>query len=173
MVNCVARAVLRSGAIIYQPGFFDESERLSHLSQLRHSLERLKRYIDFEVFRAELSVVFARSVEPIASRKPYDVVLMLEILILQRSFNLSDEQSEYQISDRLSFMCFLDLRLCSKIPDFTTVWRLREALTKARADKRLFERITEELPKSDALTETDAIVDASIVAVPRQRNMRE
>src|ERR1035437_4636434 len=158
---------------IYQPSFFDESERLTALSQLRDPLEELSRYIDFELFRPELAAVFARSAEPVAGRKPYDVVLMFKILILQRLVNLSDEQTEYQITDRLSFTRFLGLRLGSKIPDFTTVWRFREALTTAEVVKRLFDQFTAQLARQGVLTKAGVIVDASIVEVPRQRNTRE
>lgn len=157
---------------IYQPSFFDEAERLTALSQLRDPLEELRRYIDFELFRPELDAVFARSAEPVAGRRPYDVVLMFKILILQRLFNLSDEQTEYQITDRLSFTRFLDLRLGSKIPDFTTVWRFREALTTAGVVKPLFDRFTARLEQQGVLTQTGMIVDATIVEVPRQRNTR-
>ena len=158
---------------LYQPSFFDESERLTALSQLRDPLEELSRYIDFELFRPELTAVFARSTAPVAGRKPYDAVLMFKILILQRLFNLSDEQTEYQITDRLSFTRFLGLRLGSKIPDFTTVWRFREALTTAGVVKRLFDQFTAELARHGVLTKAGVIVDASIVEVPRQRNTRE
>ena len=49
---------------IYQPSCFDESERLTALSQLRDPLEERSRYIDFDLFRPELAAVFARSAEP-------------------------------------------------------------------------------------------------------------
>ena len=42
------------------------------------------RCIDFEVSRPELAAVFARSLEPMAGRKPFDVLLMFKILILLR-----------------------------------------------------------------------------------------
>lgn len=54
-------------------------------------------------------------------RPPYDYVLMFKILILQRYYNLSDEQVEYQINDRMSFMRFLDLTIADDIPDSRTV----------------------------------------------------
>jgi transposase, IS5 family len=38
-------------------------------------------------------------------------------LIIQRLFNLSDEQLEYQITDRLSFTRFLGLHIGETIPD--------------------------------------------------------
>ncbi|MCQ2314735.1 MAG: transposase [Bacteroidales bacterium] len=36
-----------------------------------------------------------------AGAKPYDYVLMFKILVLQRMYNLSDEQAEYQMKDRV------------------------------------------------------------------------
>ena len=41
--------------------------------------------------------------------KPYDVVMMFKIILLKRFYNLSDEQAEYQINNRLSFKEFLGL----------------------------------------------------------------
>lgn len=61
-------------------------------------------------------------------RRPYDYVLMFKILVLQRYYNLSDDQVEYQINDRMSFMRFLDLTIADDIPDSKTVWNFREQL---------------------------------------------
>jgi Transposase domain (DUF772) len=38
-----------------------------------------------------------------ASRKPYDTILKLNIVVLQSLHNLSDERTEYLIRDCLSF----------------------------------------------------------------------
>ena len=35
----------------------------------------------------------------------------------QRLYNLSDDQTEYKINDRMSFMRFLGINLCDKVPD--------------------------------------------------------
>jgi IS5 family transposase len=42
---------------------------------------------------------------------------MFKILILQTYYNLSDEQTEFQINDRTSFRQFLGLEIGNKIPD--------------------------------------------------------
>jgi len=47
--------------------------------------------------------------------------MMFKILVLQTLYNLADEQVEYQIRDRLSFMRFLGLGLEDTVPDATTV----------------------------------------------------
>ena len=63
-------------------------------------------------------------------RPAHDAVLMFKVLVLQALFNLSDEQTEYQILDRLSFMKFLGLELCDDVPDARTIWLFRETLRK-------------------------------------------
>ena len=55
-------------------------------------------------------------------RTPIDALVLFRILVLQSLYNLSDEQIEYQVRDRLSFTRFLGLGLESRIPDGTTLW---------------------------------------------------
>jgi IS5 family transposase len=61
----------------------------------------------------------------------------------------------------------------SAIPDFSTVWRFREALTEAKVIKELFITFTATLEQKGVITKAGTIVDASFVEVPRQRNSRE
>ena len=63
-----------------------------------------------------------------AGAKPFDVVLMFKILVLQQLNGLSDDGSDYQIRDRFSFMRFLGLQLEDRVPDSKTVWTFREKL---------------------------------------------
>lgn len=156
----------------YQPSFFDEAERLAALTALKDPLVELRQHIDFELFRPKLNEVFKPKVSGVG-RKPYDVILMFKILILQRLYNLSDPQAEFQITDRHSFSRFLDLKMSSSIPDFSTVWRFREALTEAGVVTELFASFTDVLAQKGVITKTGTIVDASFVEVPRQRNSRE
>ena len=110
-------------------GFWDQDIRLSKLSQLGDPLEKLNKGIDFEMFRMLLEDGLNKEPQGKGGRPPYDYVLMFKILILQRYYNLSDEQVEYQINDRMSFMRFLDLTIADDIPDSRTVWFFREQLT--------------------------------------------
>lgn len=157
----------------YQPSFFDEAERYVKLDKLNDPLAELKQYIDFEMFRDSLEKVFEKPRRSNAGRKPLDVVFMFKILIIQRLYNLSDEQVEYQINDRLSFWRFLDLPIGACAPDFTTVWKFREALVRVGAIKGLFDLFTGKLHDRGLITKAGTIVDASFVEVPRQRNTRE
>lgn len=141
---------------IYQPSFFDEADRLAKLTKLKDPLEVLKLHIDFEIFRPQLAAVFSKDRKSAAGRKAYDVVLMFKILILQRLYNLSDEQAEFQINDRHSFQRFLGLQLGSAVPDFSTVWLFREALTVADAIKPLFDTYGAILAKQGVITKAAA-----------------
>ena len=90
-----------------QISLWDENARLAKLSELGDALERLNRVINWEMFRPELVKVFKKEAKGAGGRPPYDYVLLFKILVLQRIYNLSDEQTEYQINDRMSFMRFL------------------------------------------------------------------
>jgi IS5 family transposase len=56
--------------------------------------------------------------------------MIFRALVLQALYNLSDDQAEYQLRDRLSFMRFLGLALEETVPDAKTLWLYREALGK-------------------------------------------
>ena len=68
----------------YEPSFFDESDRLECLTKLQDPLVALAKHLDFEIFRPKLVEVFTKEKKSPAGRKPYDVLFMLKILILQR-----------------------------------------------------------------------------------------
>ena len=107
------------------PGFFDGDERLQGLSAAGDPLERLAQAVDFEVFREDLERALSRSDRAKGGRPPYDAVLMFKVLVLQTLYTLSDDQTEYQLKDRLSFMRFIGLALHDAVPDAKTIWLFR------------------------------------------------
>jgi hypothetical protein len=96
-------------AIAGQAGFFDADERLRALSAAGDPLERLRAVVKFEALRAGLETALPRADRSRGGRPPYDAVLMFRILVLQTLYTLSDEQTEYQLRERLSFMRFAGL----------------------------------------------------------------
>lgn len=156
-----------------QRGFFDETDRLEQLSVMGDPLEKLNKVINWQIFRPKLTRVFVKEAKGPGGRPPYDYVMMFKILILQRLYNISDAQTEYQIKDRLSFMRFLGLSISSDIPDDKTIWYFREQLVKAKVSKDLFDRFMKELEKKNLISRSGSIVDATFVDVPKQRNSKD
>src|SRR6478672_4937018 len=129
-------------------GFFDADKRLQALSARGDPLEAIDHPVPWESFRAEIEAVVLTPDElkkSSAGRKPFDAILMFRMLVLQALNNLSDEQVEYQVRDRLSFSRFLELAIEDSIPDATTLWLFREKLAKAGLIKKLFERFDQHL----------------------------
>lgn len=151
---------------------FSEDYRLEKLSKQGDPLERLNKVVDWEYFRDTIEKVHKKKMVN-AGPKPYDQVLMFKILILQRYYNLSDFQLEYQILDRLTFCRFLGLSLNDKVPDEKTIWAFRDTLISKGIEKELFVKFTDLLEKYGLIAQEGKIIDASFVEAPKQRNSRE
>ena len=150
--------------------FFDIDDRLKRLSDLGDQLETFRSTVDFELFRPELNAALSYTDRTESGRPPFDPLRMFKILVIQATNNLSDECAEFLINDRLSFMRFLGLGLEDRVPDARPIWLFREKLTTAGAIKRLFEHFDAMLRQAGYIAMSGQIVDASLVAAPRQRN---
>ena len=159
-----------------QMGFFDLGNRYSGLDAKNEPLLKIDGVVPWEDLRARLEAVWRRADKARksrAGRKPWDAIVMFKTIILCALYNLSDDQVEHQIRDRLSFMRFLGLGLEGRVPDAKTVWLYREQLTQAGVIEALFETFDGYLKDQGYLAMGGQIIDASIVAVPKQRNSRE
>ena len=141
----------------------------------------LEELVPWETFRPRLKAALteqglraaASERKSAAGRKPWDEVAIFKALVVQALYNLSDEQMEYQLRDRLSFMRFLGLGLEDAVPDASTLWLYREALARAGVVEQLFAAFDGYLRERGYLAMGGQIIDASIVAAPKQRTSRE
>lgn len=159
-----------------QLGFFDAEKRLAALSAKGDPLEAIDRLVPWESFRAEIEAVALTPDElkkSSAGRKPFDAILLFRMLVLQALNNLSDEQVEYQVRDRLSFTRFLRLGIEDSIPDATTLWLFREKLAQAGLIEKLFDDFDQHLAAQGYMARGGQMIDATIVPVPKQRNSRD
>ncbi|MBQ8760546.1 MAG: IS5 family transposase, partial [Bacteroidales bacterium] len=153
---------------------FEQENTMESLSKMGNPLVVLKDIIDFEQFRSILESLFANDhKKSSAGRKPIDPVFMLKVLFLQRLYNISDHQIEYQIKDRMSFREFLDIQSVDDVPDEKTVWKYRDIMSESGVGERLFAKFNEQLASMGLIVNEGKIVDASFVIVPKQRNTRE
>lgn len=156
-----------------QPGFFDLDERYAKLDEFGDPLARLDELLDWEAFRSELARVHDKPRKSAAGRKPFDVVLMFKLVVIQHLYGLSDEQVEYQVRDRFSFARFAGLSPADRVPDARTLWLFRERLQAIGGADRLFATLMEQIEAAGYHARRGQIVDAAVVAAPRQRNTRE
>ena len=93
-------------------------------------LQKLSEYIDWSIFEAPLDQAFRNETKDLlkGGRPPFSKLILFKALIIQSLYNLSDDQLEFQIVDRVSFKRFLGLKKSDKVPDSLTFWFLREQL---------------------------------------------
>ena len=156
-----------------QSGFFDHQERLELLERLGDPLPKLERTVDWGGFRVRLANVYKHSEPSKGGRPPFDSVLMFKVLVLQQFYNLSDDQTEFQIRDRYSFCRFLGLSPEGRVPDAKTIWVFRERLKKLSLMDALFDELLAQIDTAGFTAHKGQIIDAALVPVPIQRNTRD
>ncbi|MBK1696661.1 transposase, partial [Rhodovibrio salinarum] len=153
-----------------QPGFWDVEDRLRQLSARGDPLEKLSATVDFELFRPDLKAAVGPRDVSKGGRPPFDIVLKFRMLVLQALHGLSLDQTEYLVRDRLSWMRFCRLGPGDVVPDANTLWDFRELLIAAGALDALFARLDKAITEAGYLPMSGQIIDATLVAAPRQRN---
>lgn len=153
-----------------QAGFWDVEHRLRELSEHGDPLEKLGATVDFEMFRGDLEAALRPRDRARGGRPGFDPVLKFRMLVLQAMHGLSLDQTEYLVADRLSWMRFCGLGPGDAVPDANTLWDFREALIGAGALDGLFARLDRAITEAGYLPMSGQIVDATLVAAPRQRN---
>lgn len=153
-------------------GLFDYEFQLEKINQHQPPLNKLNKVINWEMFREPIeSALYVQPKAP-GGRPPYDKLMMFKILILQKYYKLSDEQTEFQIKDRLSFLDFLGLQIGDNVPDEKTIWLFKENLTNKGLSEKLFSLFAGQLMQKGVVAKEGSMIDASFVDVPRQRNKR-
>ena len=104
-----------------QMGFFDIANRYAGLDAKNDPLAKIDAVVRWEDFRSRLEAAWRKPAEERKSNagcKPWDAVVMFKAIVLCALYNLSDDQVEYQIRDRFSFVRFWgwDLRIKSPTP---------------------------------------------------------
>jgi len=156
-----------------QYSFFAIADQLHKIYQINDFLPKLNSLINWEIFRETLNKVREKERKSNAGCKPFDVLLMFKILVLKSMYNLSDDQTELQIRDRISFRDFLDLTFADTVPDAKTIWDFANQLKVLELEVPLFDRFGEELDAQGFKAKSGLIVDGTFVEVPRQRNSKE
>ena len=157
-----------------QIGIFDESTALERLSKQGDKLEWLNKVMDWSIFLPLLDTAKPDKTKiGKGGRPPLSNLVMFKVVMLQELYGVANDETEYQINDRLSWKRFLGLSLSDKAPDSTSIWLFREALKTSGIYDELFELFNTRMEELGVITHKGSIVDASFVDVPKQRNTRD
>ena len=92
------------------------------------TLAAMDELIDFAAIAAAVDKACPRADRSSGGRPLYPTEALVRMVFLQGLYNLSDEQCEHQVLDRLSFQRFCRLDGALNIPDTRTLWNFRQRL---------------------------------------------
>ena len=149
--------------------------RRKKVSRAVGTLAAIGGMVDWEAL-VEVVSVLDKTREGKGGRPPISFEIKVKMLFLQYTFNLSDEELEDQLIDRLSFQQFVGLGYDEEIPDFVGVWHFKEGLIKAGLMDEIFTRIIGQIEEKGLILKKGTIVDATIIQSsnrPLSRKKRE
>jgi IS5 family transposase len=141
--------------------------RKSKLEGYVKTLAAMDALIDFSAMAAAVDVACPRSDRAKGGRPPYASEVLVRMVFLQGLYNLSDEQCEHQVLDRMSFQRFCRLDDALNVPDARTLWTFRQRLALGGLGGRaIFDTLGQQLQQHGYIPRGGQIVDASIVQAP-------
>jgi len=135
-------------------------ESYKKVQGLGDRLELMKEKIDWEPFVPLISKIFHDN-KDIGGRPHTDELIVVRVMLLQGWYGLSDPELEFQAHDRLSFRNFLDFP--KSIPDFSTVWKIRERLKDAGVEDEIWAELQRQLDEKGYVMKKGVIQDASFI----------
>ena len=110
-------------------------------SWVSSKLEKMNTIVDWSAVLDLVKVV--DKTNAIVGGAPHrNLLTKVKMLFLQHLYNLSDPELEDQVNDRLSFQHFAEIDYTTTVPDFTTIWRFKEALIQENLMDKLFDLIS-------------------------------
>ncbi len=148
---------------IKQLSFSDlEIQENRKITRTEKKLCKIDQFVDFDRIVDRFSVI-DKTRQGLGGRPRKELVLMTRILFVQYLYNLSDPELEDQLNDRLSFQRFVGLGMNSTVPDYTTIWRFKEALIRHRLLDGLFQMIVDACEQRGLLVKRGTLVDSTII----------
>lgn len=133
------------------------------ITRTEKKLRKIDNLLDFEKVIDKFSII-DKTKSGLGGRPRKEVLMMSKILFVQHLYNMSDPELEDQLNDRLSFQRFVGLNMTSRVPDYTTIWRFRDALIQHGLLDGLFEMVIDECDKKGLVIKRGTIVDSTIIA---------
>lgn len=139
---------------------FIMKQQYEKVKGLGDRLELMKQQIDWRPFIPLVKSVFKDN-DTIGGRPHTNELVVVRSMLLQAWYGLSDPELEFQCHDRLSFRNFLGFP--EQIPDFSTIWRIRDRLKEAEVDTQIWNELQRQLDQKGYQVKKGTIQDASFI----------
>jgi IS5 family transposase len=120
----------------------------------------MKQQINWQPFVPLVKSVFHDN-ETTGGRPHTDELVVVRSMLLQAWYGLSDQELEFQCHDRLSFRNFLGFP--ENVPDFTTIWKIRDKLKEKGIDAEIWDELQRQLDNKGYKIKEGVIQDASFI----------
>ena len=150
--------------------FADEPHR-QKLDKVGDPVAEIESYIDWATLAAAVEAIAPGPGSPLGGRPPVPTETRVPILGLKRRYNLSDEQREYQLLDRMSYQRFCGLSQATHRPDRTTVGTGENRIGDAGA-KALFDGVSAQWLEKGLIARGGQLIAATLVPAPKQHISR-
>jgi IS5 family transposase len=128
--------------------------------ELGDRLAQIEPLIDWKSFKPIIAGLYHNH-GPQGGRPNIDEEVMMKLLVLQQWYGLSDPELERQVADRLSFQRFLGYP--ETVPDYSTVWQLRERLAETGRDRLVWEELQRQLDEKGLKVKKGVVQDATFI----------
>jgi len=135
-------------------------EQYQKVKGLGDRLELMKEQIGWEPFVPLVRSVFYDD-DYRGGRPHTDEIIVVRSMLLQSWYGLSDPELEFQCHDRLSFRNFLGFP--EIIPDFTTIWKIRDKLKEKGIDDEIWNELQRQLDEKGYKIKKGVIQDAAFI----------
>src|SRR6476469_7474142 len=142
------------------------------LSDPRLGANRRLEAIGAAIDWAPLAALSARLRPGRTVRPPYEPLVMVKALLLQRLYALSDPQLEEALFDRLSFRRFCGFAAGEGAPDETTLCRFRQDAAESGVLEACLDEVNRQLAAKGLILKTGTLIDATIIAAKSRKPER-
>ena len=139
---------------------FIMKQQYEKVKGLGDRLELMKQQIDWKPFIPLVKSVFKDN-DTVGGRPHTNELVVVRSMLLQAWYGLSDPELEFQCHDRLSFRNFLGFP--EQIPDFSTIWKIRDRLKEAEIDTQIWNELQRQLDQKGYQVKKGTIQDASFI----------
>ena len=154
---------------------FAVHSRPQKLSQFTKVLDRLTQLVNWTALAKIVNDKTGREQDrPKGGRPPYPTQALVKIIVLQQLYgNLSDEEMEYALLDRMSWQHFIGLTHTRDLPDARTIWAFKNQLAQVGGVVPLFADVQRQLSVAGLIAKGGQLIDATLVSAPTTHLTKE